>query len=465
MPLRLSRARLERMVRPPTGYCRLCERLACRMRTILDAGLERRPDVAAIYRAMMLGQKRGLNPGQRQLFLRSGTMHLFAINGLHIGVVALSVHALLALLRCPRAAASALVLAVLWLDVDTTGASPSAVRAFLMVAVLEAAPVLRLPSNPLAALAAAALAIVLARPLDLFGASFQMSYGVVAAIVTLGLPLADRLRERFPAFPGLPEGARNRWQRARAALRRHLLGALGVGGAAALAGRGRRRVLRGVRSGRDRGQPGRRAAGGARHRGGLPLPVGRPLRGAGREPFPERRRLGPPSRHPAAPPGALRVPGACFSAHFRAGWIGPAALGAFLAACLAGYAGGWSRARGGFWPPAAASPSRLFSAPNSALLSRDEKRLRTRHGAPRQVRPGRGPRLSPGQKARLAEIDRVYKGKIAEREIFLKQQLEKALADQNAEEIREDQEAAGERARPPGGGAGGGEGKGPQGGC
>jgi hypothetical protein len=42
--------------------------------------------------------------------------------------------------------------------------------------------------------------------------------------------------------------------------------------------------------------------------------------------------------------------------------------------------------------------------------------------------------LTPEQKARLAEIDRVYQGKLAEREIFLKQQLNAALADQNLEE-------------------------------
>lgn len=38
------------------------------------------------------------------------------------------------------------------------------------------------------------------------------------------------------------------------------------------------------------------------------------------------------------------------------------------------------------------------------------------------------------QKQRLAEIDRVYQGKIAEREIFLKQQLDAALGGQQFEE-------------------------------
>jgi hypothetical protein len=42
--------------------------------------------------------------------------------------------------------------------------------------------------------------------------------------------------------------------------------------------------------------------------------------------------------------------------------------------------------------------------------------------------------LSAGQKARLAEIDRVFQGKIAEREIFLRQQLDQALAGGKADD-------------------------------
>ena len=43
--------------------------------------------------------------------------------------------------------------------------------------------------------------------------------------------------------------------------------------------------------------------------------------------------------------------------------------------------------------------------------------------------------LTAETKARLAEIDTVYKGKIAEREIFLKKQLDEAYAARNAEEV------------------------------
>jgi hypothetical protein len=42
--------------------------------------------------------------------------------------------------------------------------------------------------------------------------------------------------------------------------------------------------------------------------------------------------------------------------------------------------------------------------------------------------------LTPAQKARLGEIDRLYQGKLAEREIFLKKQLDDALAAGQADE-------------------------------
>lgn len=56
--------------------------------------------------------------------------------------------------------------------------------------------------------------------------------------------------------------------------------------------------------------------------------------------------------------------------------------------------------------------------------------------------------LTAEQKDRLAEIDRVYKGKIAEREIFLNQKLDEAMAAGKYEEIEQvRKQIASERAR------------------
>jgi hypothetical protein len=49
--------------------------------------------------------------------------------------------------------------------------------------------------------------------------------------------------------------------------------------------------------------------------------------------------------------------------------------------------------------------------------------------------PGTSKPLTASQRARLAEVDKVYQGKVAEREIFLRQQLEKALTGRDADEV------------------------------
>jgi competence protein ComEC len=350
----LTRGRVLATERPASGYRRFCARLADRMTVLLGAGLGRHPELAGLYRAMLLGRKRELSAGQRQLFLRAGAMHLFAVNGIHIATVAVALGSLLGLLRCPRLPASALVLALLWLDVDTTGASPSAVRAFLMVAAVNAASALNQPSNPLASLAAAGALVLLVRPMDFFGASFQMSYGVMAALITLGLPLAAHWNERLAPYRMLPRANWSLRQRARARLQHHLIDALGLGVAAAAVG-----AVTGVEF-FNLFVPGGLAANLALVPPALlvivagvgslvlgfcgAIAAGRFCNGAAGVVLLAMTRTAR---------AATAVPGVYFTAHYRAAWIGPAALSTLLAACLFGYAGDWRPSRGGFWPPVA----------------------------------------------------------------------------------------------------------------
>src|SRR5690606_40928374 len=113
-------------------------------------------------------------------------MHLFAISGLHIGVIAAGIHAFLSLLRVPRLPKLVTGLTLLWLYVQITGGTPSAVRAFSMVALFQLTLQLRLPGNPVSAVATAALLVLMVDPLQLFSASFQMSYGIVASLLLYG---------------------------------------------------------------------------------------------------------------------------------------------------------------------------------------------------------------------------------------------------------------------------------------
>ena len=111
---------------------------------------------------------------------------------------------------------------------------PYVLRAFVMVIMIEAAYALRRPINPVASVATSALLALLVDPMLLFNASFQMSYGIVAGLILLGLPLAERLQVSTAPFQQLPRVAWDWPHHVIHWLHRAASSALGIGLATAL---------------------------------------------------------------------------------------------------------------------------------------------------------------------------------------------------------------------------------------
>lgn len=186
------------------------------------------------YKGLMLGQKSELTPEQKQLFLSNGTMHIFAISGLHIGVIALCFHHLLSLMRLDGSVRAVVALLAVACFVIITGGSASSWRALLMVACLYLTTFGHKQASPLNALVASALIYLLLLPGQLFQAGFQMSYLTVSSILLLGLPLAKSLNRLLPLFPHIPHAIQTTWQRWLCVSKRWLLDATGVSIAAFL---------------------------------------------------------------------------------------------------------------------------------------------------------------------------------------------------------------------------------------
>ncbi len=191
-------------VRPARAFFRFCRERRETFAGMLRGGaLEDKPYVR-VYVAMLLGKRQVLEPEQRSAFMETGTLHLFAISGLHIGVIAFALHTVLTILRVPPVPTAVFGLSILLLYVEITGGAPSAVRALIMVAFFWCASVLKRPGNPVSALACSAVCVLLLFPYQLWSAGFQLSYTVVASILLLGIPLADCWKERARPFAGLP---------------------------------------------------------------------------------------------------------------------------------------------------------------------------------------------------------------------------------------------------------------------
>jgi ComEC/Rec2-related protein len=145
-------------------------------------------------------------------FMRAGTYHIFAVDGLRIGLIAGICLGLLRLLQVPRALCGAVVLPVLWFYVGLTGWPASAVRAAIMVSVVIAGWALRRPGDLINSLCGAALIILIWQPEQLFQPGFQLSFLVVACIALIVPPVNDWLqRKLFTGDPMLPDTLQPRW--------------------------------------------------------------------------------------------------------------------------------------------------------------------------------------------------------------------------------------------------------------
>ena len=159
-------------------------------------------DELATTGALTLGYKEDIDPTLRHRFQASGAAHVLAVSGLHTGIIYALLLCLLTLggrrkplynNRFGRAAVSLVIIVAMWGYAWLTGMTPSVVRAVLMVTIFEVGRIFYRQAVSLNTIAAAAVLILLVRPLDLWSVSFQLSFSATAAIVIVARELERML--------------------------------------------------------------------------------------------------------------------------------------------------------------------------------------------------------------------------------------------------------------------------------
>ena len=183
----------------------------------LTRGLEPESPQAHLIVAMTLGDTRPLDESLLEDFRGTGTFHLFSVSGLHVGMLGLLLWMVLRTFRLNPRAAAGLIIPALFFYALMTGWKPASVRAATMAGFVLAGLMLGRPPVVLNSLCAAAFFILLADPRQLFNPGFQLSFGVVFALVLLAPPLEKALRNAVAPDPLIPQQIYHRAERWRAA--------------------------------------------------------------------------------------------------------------------------------------------------------------------------------------------------------------------------------------------------------
>jgi len=206
-----------RILAPGSGFSMLRAAAHSRewMQRILCRDIENSPDVVGLICGTALGLRHQTRDDIEEPFQQTGTLHLFAVAGLHVGIVARLLWTVAMVLRLPRKTATALIIPLLFFYAAITGLHTASVRAAVMSALLLGGIFFDRKVLALNSLAAAAFLILLFDSNQLFTSGFQLSFAVVGTIVLLADPMFVRFGRVAAPDPFLPRALLSRAQRFR----------------------------------------------------------------------------------------------------------------------------------------------------------------------------------------------------------------------------------------------------------
>jgi competence protein ComEC len=153
--------------------------------------------VRGVAEAVIFGFKEDLNEDWLKAFSKTGTIHVLAVSGLHVGIIYVLMSFLLGMQKSRGTSLvvkSAVILLVLFLYALLTGFSPSVSRASIMFGTVIIGNSFNRKSSIYNSLSLACFILLLINPLNIYNVGFQFSFIAVLGIVYF----KDDVRRLFP---------------------------------------------------------------------------------------------------------------------------------------------------------------------------------------------------------------------------------------------------------------------------
>lgn len=164
-----------------------------------------------VLQALLLARRGDVDDVWTTAFARTGLIHIFAVSGLHLGILSVMLLWVCKRVGIPYRWRALVVIPVLFLFTACTGFRASALRALLMAACLISAPLFYRKPNPRVAFALALFLLLAWAPEQLFDIGFQFSFLLVGGLLLVGVLFQTRLAAALRGDPWAPPEVQWPW--------------------------------------------------------------------------------------------------------------------------------------------------------------------------------------------------------------------------------------------------------------
>ncbi len=186
----------------------LISRLIGSLRKSFEDSIERniRPEVTAVVRASILGSRDQLSADTKEQFANSGMMHLLAISGLHVGIMAAILIGILMLFRLPKKAAICMTGVFLLIYIPLTDGPISVIRSVIMFWCVALGILWERPRYSLNNLAVSCILCLIFMPYQILSLGFQLSFTATFFLIYYS-SIISNISGYFKALPPFIKGA------------------------------------------------------------------------------------------------------------------------------------------------------------------------------------------------------------------------------------------------------------------
>ena len=234
--LKLSNGQIIGLLESPTQFAVWCQRTQLKLEKWFSSLPWKDEDGGALLSATLLGRTALLPPEAKVAFTQTGTLHLFAISGLHIAGMAAGMLWFIRKLHLPEKPLGVIILSLLWLYVEVTGVSPSSTRAWIMATFIWLGQISERSTSILQSLALACTFTLILQPEAIDDPGFQLSYVAVIAIILVGAPAAQLLNQPSTEEKLVPVKSQTWLQKAKWKTKKFFVSGICISTAATLAG-------------------------------------------------------------------------------------------------------------------------------------------------------------------------------------------------------------------------------------